>query len=342
MNLDNLTAGQVVPNYRVMCQLLNEPERGGTAKTAQGKVWSRHFTFTKKGHKYIIHSIHPEPLPTWANDKSLYVRLVELLLVHELAKQPPGSFICHYSKTNLFRTLGMVNDNYRQHSALVNKDLASLSRWQVEEFYKNSTKKLSSILFNALRSMHDRRLIDYSHLRVIIEDDEERIADDDEVAMIIEVEHRVLVDMGYKMVTHIPYHEINTYYKNVSDRLLDEYGWSRAYQEIQIIFTHEHIINNIPVITQELEQKIAKYRSELNANVIESLHNYIDYKYQKNWEQYQEAYAQYEKDTEDEWGELPPIDCDDRIKIPEFFSFPSTYRDTQRHLTGLLIDMKHS
>ncbi len=60
--VDSLVVGQKY-TYKKMCELLDEPYKGGTAKAAQLKEWSRLYKLQKDGTKYTVVQKYDEPLP---------------------------------------------------------------------------------------------------------------------------------------------------------------------------------------------------------------------------------------------------------------------------------------
>ena len=346
MNLQNLSLGQVVPNYRALCRLLNEPIKGGKSKECQLDEWARHFAFDRlpNSNAYIITEIYDHVMPEWASDKTLYTHLIELLLMHELAKLPKGQNTCSYTKTNLFQALGMVNSYYlRCNHYLIAQDIKHIPKWQVSKFYQNSNRILSNILFRALNSMKDRSLIKYSQEHIIIEDGDERVADDDEVEIILMVGRKTLADMGYKKISHIPYHKLQEYYTRVNEALEDEHGWERVYQEIQIVFTNKYILHDVETVINELleiaQKHSLKLRPELNTKVIGRLHNSIDLEYQQNCDEYKVAHGKrYNHETI--WGEPPPIDYAHRKKLEGVFNLPNTYVDNQKYLVSRTVRLE--
>lgn len=53
----------IIKNYKIMCELLNEKvSEGGSTKKAQINRWKRYFEFHKNGQKYIIDKIYDNPL----------------------------------------------------------------------------------------------------------------------------------------------------------------------------------------------------------------------------------------------------------------------------------------
>ena len=57
MDLSNIETGQTFKNYKELCQALGELVKGGDAKNAQLKKWSRYFSYERQGHKFIITEI---------------------------------------------------------------------------------------------------------------------------------------------------------------------------------------------------------------------------------------------------------------------------------------------
>ena len=63
MRIENLHEGQIVKNYKELCEILNVEARksGSNSHKAQHKEFNRYFEFEKQGHKYIIKNIHDKP-----------------------------------------------------------------------------------------------------------------------------------------------------------------------------------------------------------------------------------------------------------------------------------------
>lgn len=62
MNIENLSEGQVIKNYKELCLLLNEPIKSGKSKNLQLDDWLRYFEYARQGNKYIIEKIYKEPI----------------------------------------------------------------------------------------------------------------------------------------------------------------------------------------------------------------------------------------------------------------------------------------
>ena len=109
----------VVKNYKVMCELLNEEITAGDSKKAQINRWKRYFDFHKEGQKFIIDEIYDEPFPTDDARKrreGLCVKYIELLLLEFLSRQQ--DYKVTVGNKEMYRILGMTNDRYEIRNKL--------------------------------------------------------------------------------------------------------------------------------------------------------------------------------------------------------------------------------
>ena len=60
MNLNKLNNGQVIKNYKTMCEILEEPYVGGKSKIIQLDKWKLYFDYSKDGVKFIINDIYTQ------------------------------------------------------------------------------------------------------------------------------------------------------------------------------------------------------------------------------------------------------------------------------------------
>lgn len=207
------------------------------------------------------------------------------------------SHICLFSKTQLYHLLGMVNDNYLyknrdniKENIIENgvKDSKTgvelkITEWDINHFMDRTSSKLNEILTSALKSMQRRSLIDCRDIMIIVEgifedEDEEtlekievekyRVANADEREYILQVQKRVLNEMG---LNSIPFYNSQIFYEKMNKKMYEEKGWKRAYKEYEIIYLEKYIITDIPVVEKELERYIKKNKIELNSKVLEAL-----------------------------------------------------------------------
>lgn len=63
MNIEKLNPGDIIKNYRVLCEILGEAIKGGgNSKQIQLKNFKRYFDWKKSGQKFIITAVYDKPL----------------------------------------------------------------------------------------------------------------------------------------------------------------------------------------------------------------------------------------------------------------------------------------
>ena len=62
MNIDKLYVGESIKNYKVLCQLLNQPVKAGSSRKAQLNDFKCYFDWEKDGNKFVITEIYRKPL----------------------------------------------------------------------------------------------------------------------------------------------------------------------------------------------------------------------------------------------------------------------------------------
>lgn len=158
MKVDSLEVGQVVKNYKELCQLLEvEPKKGGDSKKAQLKEIERYVNFNKQGYKFIVKEIYTEPLQIidgrlFSSKAAQYIDDLELLLINFLLYNKGDITI---SKSGLYTALKMVNSNYNKYNGnkrpLLAKDM-QIDLDVINEYYNDT----SSILGNAIKTVLNR------------------------------------------------------------------------------------------------------------------------------------------------------------------------------------------
>ena len=332
---NNLYIGMVIKNYKLMCQLLNQEEKTGNAKKAQQKEWKRFFDFEKQGQKYIIIEIYTEPLPK--NDKralgngSIYVPHIELLLLNYLSKQT--GFKAILTLKRLFLLMGMINPKYiEEDKEMLKTKHEHITNYQINHFYQRTYQKLRKIIFDTLRNLKNRCLIEYEELIMIniIEPNIEgilhtsiRSTNDEEKKNIVATKKIVLDEMGLESITlvHLKFkHE--EFYNKVNMLLKDKYNINYVYTDIKILFTREHIIKALEQAEINMEKLI------LNDKVIKTVNEQANYNLEKSHKNYDEQVEEYLKHI---------IGKPSQMSLSKFFKLTDIYLDAQFELAELLL-----
>lgn len=166
MNIENLSKGQVIRNYKELCLILGEPIKSGKSKNLQLDDWLRYFEYTRQGNKYIIEKIYKEVLPK--EDKrengnnSKYQEDISILLLDLLSQSSDGELFL--SAGMLLKKLDMVNGNYSSGRKYIDKlsELIEVPEQNIYDFYNYTQSKLRGNLESALNYLRKKSLIIWS------------------------------------------------------------------------------------------------------------------------------------------------------------------------------------
>lgn len=343
MNLKNITVGQVIKNYKGMCNLLEEKELSSNSKIAQLKEWSRYFSFEKDGQKFIITEIYDIPLvkndDRAKGNNTIYVDYIEILLMHYLSHKE--EYTDTFSTKELYQILAFVNNNYLQYRQNKNidkvlKDLEHtvVTKFDVNNFISRTQYNFNKILFRALNSLKSRRLLEYQELiyiaKIIDEQQEHEIATDCEIEKILAVEKQVLSEMGFnKMQSVFLSFSVDKFYNRVNEILMEKYQWLYSYKRYKVIFLSEQIKNEIPQVEIELKKKL------LNTKISDTINKEAENNIVKNEKQIKEK---YEKLIEGDgiWG---MYELEHYIQFANPFKYSDNYVEAQHSLSKYFLEI---
>jgi len=332
---EKLTLGQVIKNYKEMCSLLEQEQKTGKSKILQLENLKRYIDLEKEKQKFIVAEIYTEPLPKEdkrkLGNKSIYVPHIELLLLNYLSKQT--GFKATLTLKKLFLLMGMINPKYiEEDKTMLKTKHEHITDYQINHFYQRTYQKLRKIIFDTLRNLKNRCLIEYEELTIIniIEPDINgilntsiRSATDEEKKNIVAAKKIVLNEMGLESITlvHLKFkHE--EFYNKVNMLLKNDYNINYVYTDIKILFTREHII-------QALEQaEINMEKLMLNNKVIKAVNEQANYNLEKSQKNYDEQVEEYLKHI---------IGKPSQMSLSKFFKLTDIYLDAQFELAELLL-----
>jgi hypothetical protein len=334
----NLHPGDIIKNYKELCNILHDEPKTSDSKKAQENEWQRYIKWERKGHKYIIVEIYNKPLEK--NDKrslgnkSIYVQHIELLLLNYLSKQKDQS--ATLTLKNWLLLLGMINPNYlndnKENIKLMLQD-NNISDYQINHFYQRTYQKLKEIIFSSLKNLRNRRLIDYDELTIINVTElinnktitMERIATEEERNIIRDTEKEVLKEMGLESITlvHLKF-KSKEYYNKVNYLLRERYKINYTYKDIKILFTHKYIIEAL----EQAELNIQKLM--LNDKVVNVINEQAQRNLEKSIKEYNQQIDEYMEHI---------IGEPNNIIMNKFFKLDEIYVYTQEKLAELLIKL---
>lgn len=338
IDTSKLEIGMTVKNYKVLCELLGQEVKDGKSKKYQLEDFSRYFDWEKSGQKFIITDIYDAPLTKEDKRKlgnnSIYVQCIEVILLQYLSKQE--EYTRTFTKRNWWEMLGIVNHKYGRTSETQLQSLDyTITSWEVRHFYQRCNKKLEQILFSALNSLQNRKLITYEMQTVIVArnkkgKEEYFNADDFQKKLILEAERHVLHNvMGYeKMFQVFLRFQQAEFYQKVNDLLYQQYGWDHYFKQIKVIYTSNGVKEALPELEMRLQRQL------LNKKVVDYLNSNAKDLYEKNKTEYQQ---QVKNLISEFWGEVPQLE----LKRNKAWNPPDTYLDAQSILTDELIKIGH-
>lgn len=339
VDTSKLYIGMTVKNYKVLCELLGQSVKAGKSRICQLDEFKRYFDWEKSGQKFIITDIYDTPLTKEDRRKlgnnSIYVQCIEVILLQYLSKQK--GFTRTFTKRTWWEMLGITNHKYGRVSETQLRNLDyTVTPFEIRHFYQRCNKKLEQILFSALNSLKNRKLITYEIQMVIVEHDQkgrERhfLASDDDKKNILQAERHILHNvMGYdKMFQVFIKFQQGEFYQKVGDLIHEKYGWDYYYKQVKVIYTPEDIREALPQMEINLQKEL------LNRKVIDFLNNNAQEFYNKKVEEYEEKTKNLIKEY---IGEPEPIGM---RKNNSLWKIPDTYLTAQSILTDELIKIGH-
>ncbi len=336
---ENLAEGLIVKNYKEMCSLLDEKEKGGNSKTLQVGNWNRYFDYENQGYKFIITKIFDEPIEK--NDErskgnnAIYIKYIETLLLHLLSKQDDQTLVC--TKNYLLVALGMVDNKYtNETSRKILAKVNSIKDYELHDFDNRAYQVFHKILFSSLNNLKNRCLVNWKqelHYEMIDKATDKTItgvATEDEEIKYMALKREVLESMGYDHLRDIYFrNRTEEFYELLTDKAYDEFGWDKAYTKYRILFTKSNVIKAIPITESQLNRlQINQQKLELNDKIIDALNNNAQNRYDN-------LVAKYQK----EYNELCMINNCDFIPndVVKAYLPPKNYVEVQQIITEELV-----
>lgn len=335
---NNLELGQEIKNYKELCRILNQETLGGKQKQLQILDFQRYFEFQKVGHKFVITDIFTEPIPKEDKRKmgnnSIYVKYIEVILLHFLSKQK--NYTCVLKKNQIWLLLGMVSKKYNN---IPMEDLEkldySINSFMVNHFYQRCNQRLERILFTALNNLKNRKLLSYQEQIIIVPvKGVGFIASDDDIRRLDAVAHSVLESMGLiSMIQVYCKFKSREFYDEVNDRLRELYGWKYSFKQYKLIYTPENIIKAIP------ESEVELQRLTLNDSIIETINDGASKLLEKNENKWNKAYEKAQKEYLAFGIGNPRISNSEVVDEngQKVFHYPPYYMEAQRLLAEELL-----
>lgn len=359
VDTSNLVVGMVVKNYKELCKLLNENVLEGNSKKAQLKEWERYFLWEKKGQKFIILEIYDEPLPKndGRQNRNVYVQYIEVILMKLLSKQKNNKYVFYITTRQLWKLLGMINNDYKSISLEDLNDKIpeyKVTSFDVNKFYQRCNQRLRDILYSSLNNLQTRSLIKYEIETVIVSKDEKNNllyspANDIQKKKILKAERKALLDMGLESKRHVyAKFKDEEFFEKLNAYLQEWYGWEYTFKRIKIIYNKSDILDTVDDDEEKLKEsfdEIKIKRLELNEKVVEALYKnvqtMVENRHKKADIEYQIAVDNY-MDEHLVLGSIPDscLPTKKEFGIFDYLEYSPYFVEIQNRLTDELISLK--
>ncbi|RKJ33567.1 hypothetical protein D7X33_39100, partial [Butyricicoccus sp. 1XD8-22] len=170
MNINNLSEGLIVKNYKELCELLEVPTKTGNAKKSQMKEFERYFEFEKDKFSFIIKNIYKVPLPP-NNNITQYIPMIEKLILHIIIQRADKNKRLYIRKNELLELLSMINKRYSENKykqMRLSKQM-KIPKQTILDFYSSSDSLLKRNLETALNSLVNQSLIQWNYVFTVNE-----------------------------------------------------------------------------------------------------------------------------------------------------------------------------
>lgn len=300
MKIDNLKVGQVIKNYKELCELLDIEAKGGASKIAQHKEFDRYFEYEKQGHKYIITKIYENPKERIDNrmngNNTVFADDIEKLILNILASSKDDTITI--ARGQLYKMLNMCNENYLLGRSNISKlsEIIELPKSAIYEFYDNNSSKLRDTVERNLRRLRSRALITWKNTTTVavteidIELNElgepiydkrtrsirhkvktiHRLADKFEEKLILKYEEETLKEMNIDTIQKVFLIGKWKYFKQQVENKLRENDTNidYYYDSYTITFNNDSVKNYVKKLSYSDIQDI---KNNINHNMIESI-----------------------------------------------------------------------
>ncbi|MGM0807496.1 MAG: hypothetical protein ACQET8_22585 [Bacillota bacterium] len=235
MKIDKLKAGQIIKNYKALCELLEIPVKSSSkSKMYQFKELERFCSFRKSGHNILIDEVFEEEKEKVENrgksagsrnNNNVYSNFIQLMITDLLAQCNGHISI---SRSRLQVNIGLANENYSELGNYIRKlsDYTNIPIYVLYDFYNTNSGNFKRRIESALDSLQDKSIIIYSIVYKVKDKDSSvtRTATEYDLELIVECQKEVLEEWKYDNMSDIPLkdrkkfrHEVQGLLNEISD-----------------------------------------------------------------------------------------------------------------------------
>ena len=259
MKIENLKAGQVLKNYKELCDVLDIKVASGKQKQLQLKELERFIIYHKEGNKIFIDEIRSKELKKmdkrsqgnnikYADDMEYLI--LSLLNKFKISKDEKIGF----SKNLLFSHCGLINENYRliKGNTLRFSQLVDMPIQTINECFDYTNNRMLKTLQSTLNRMQRQALITWSNgYNMVLIDalgkEYLEVASVEAEKIIMSIERNLMLEMGYSNKRLIfTAGQWNSFKDQATKQLKEMYpDLSYYYDNISFNFNNRDITNTL-------------------------------------------------------------------------------------------------
>lgn len=261
MKIENLKVGQVLKNYKELCEVLGikPTNKANNSRIAQFKELERYCKYHKEGHKIIIDEIYSKELEKVDNRKlgnnNEQAKFIRYLLLNQLSGYTLQKHeVIGFSKGLLLRKLNLLNDNYitakvkREQYAIA----LEVNKISIDECIEYIDNRSINAVKRAISTLVSQKVLAYKWSYSWV--DHKRIhhhADVFEHNAIMEAEFEVMEQMNIRHKGKIfEFGRWNEFKSRVKKYLLEEY--SNLFPMLDYYYASFHFHYNIDQLQKHM------------------------------------------------------------------------------------------
>ena len=263
MQIGNIVEGMQLPNYRKLCDLLGEPYKDGTSKTAQLNRWKRYFSYERQGNAFVITEVYDTPK---INDdqRMLYSSYIEHLLLQYLSLmscERDGCEIEHSIKEWCI-FLGLASAQvFDERTASEYVDGSNFSPFAFRRIVFEIVSKTRSALLSTLNRLKKDGVLDFLTKTYIVTQTRRIEATANECTEISQIKTEAMRAASAKNMysVHMNKAKKKAYNEAFSRIMLERHGWDSIYISLVVLPRNFNLIQKYKgVDAEELRKKLKK------------------------------------------------------------------------------------
>lgn len=217
--------------------------------------------------RYKVVEIYKEhsPKKDGRRKNNIYVNALELLMLCELSNRKDNTI--YFANSSLYQPLGFFNENFKELNYCNNKELSDkfkIDYLVLKSFKITSKAEANRIINRALKSMKDRKLINYIQGKIIVgTDGSSRVASIEENSILLKLEKETMKELGCNTHSQLEFRSLKSAYnKKLRNKVVKS-----SIENFEYSYDGYCVISHKEIIMDELKAK-EKYEQFITLNTL--------------------------------------------------------------------------